>query len=122
MARCGGCTLRERRRGGHRCDPRWRRLRLLSTAGNTYNRDYHGKNARGNDSAMLNVFLDQHGVLDADYEAALAAGTPQRVLRPAREPIPWPGRYLVIVDSQVAERPAWSPPPGGAVATVKARR
>mgnify|MGYP000093029501 CR=1 FL=1 len=72
--------------------------------------------------AMLNVFLDQHGVLDADYEAALAAGTPQRVLRPAREPIPWPGRYLVIVDSQVAERPAWSPPPGGAVATVKARR
>lgn len=34
----------------------WRRLRLLSTAGNTYNRDYHGKTARGSDSVMLNVF------------------------------------------------------------------
>jgi predicted dithiol-disulfide oxidoreductase (DUF899 family) len=34
----------------------WRRLRLLSAAGSTYNRDYHGKTAKGNDSSMLNVF------------------------------------------------------------------
>jgi len=34
----------------------WRRLRLLSAAGSTYNRDYHGKTARGSDSVMLNVF------------------------------------------------------------------
>jgi predicted dithiol-disulfide oxidoreductase (DUF899 family) len=34
----------------------WRRLRLLSAAGSPYNRDYHGKTARGNDSVMLNVF------------------------------------------------------------------
>lgn len=34
----------------------WRRLRLLSTAGNHYNRDYHGKGSEGGDTTMLNVF------------------------------------------------------------------
>jgi predicted dithiol-disulfide oxidoreductase (DUF899 family) len=34
----------------------WRRLRLLSSAANTYNRDYHGENAEGFQRPMLNVF------------------------------------------------------------------
>jgi predicted dithiol-disulfide oxidoreductase (DUF899 family) len=34
----------------------WRRLRLLSSAGNTYNRDYHGETAEGVQRPMLNVF------------------------------------------------------------------
>jgi predicted dithiol-disulfide oxidoreductase (DUF899 family) len=34
----------------------WRRLRLLSSAGNTYNRDYHGETAEGHQRPMLNVF------------------------------------------------------------------
>jgi predicted dithiol-disulfide oxidoreductase (DUF899 family) len=34
----------------------WRRLRLLSAAGTTFNRDYHGTTAEGNPSPMLNVF------------------------------------------------------------------
>jgi predicted dithiol-disulfide oxidoreductase (DUF899 family) len=34
----------------------WRRLRLLSSAGNTYNRDYHGETAEGSQRPMLNVF------------------------------------------------------------------
>jgi predicted dithiol-disulfide oxidoreductase (DUF899 family) len=34
----------------------WRRLRLLSSAGNTYNRDYHGETADGSQRPMLNVF------------------------------------------------------------------
>lgn len=34
----------------------WRRLRLVSTAGNSYNRDYHGKTSDGADTTMLNVF------------------------------------------------------------------
>lgn len=34
----------------------WRRLRLLSSAGNTYNRDYFGENAEGAQRPMLNVF------------------------------------------------------------------
>jgi predicted dithiol-disulfide oxidoreductase (DUF899 family) len=34
----------------------WRRLRLLSSAGNSYNRDYHGENAEGAQRPLLNVF------------------------------------------------------------------
>ncbi len=62
--------------------------------------------------ATLNVFLDRHGVLDADYEAAVANGEKLWILRASRQTIPWPGRNMVIVDSQAAERPAWSPLPG----------
>jgi hypothetical protein len=58
--------------------------------------------------AKLNRFLDTHGVLDANYEALSTAGHSPRVLRPDRKPLPWPGRYLVIIDSNVSERPAWS--------------
>ena len=34
----------------------WRRLRLLSSAENTYNRDYHAETAEGAQRPMLNVF------------------------------------------------------------------
>jgi predicted dithiol-disulfide oxidoreductase (DUF899 family) len=34
----------------------WRRLRLLSSSGNTYNRDYLGETAEGSQMPMLNVF------------------------------------------------------------------
>ncbi len=34
----------------------WRRLRLLSSAGSTYNRDYFGETAEGHQRPMLNVF------------------------------------------------------------------
>ncbi|MFM8899691.1 MAG: L,D-transpeptidase [Burkholderiales bacterium] len=62
--------------------------------------------------ATFNVFMDRHGVLDADYEQALASGRSMWVLRADRQPLPWPGRYLVIVDSNTLVRPDWSPLPG----------
>jgi predicted dithiol-disulfide oxidoreductase (DUF899 family) len=34
----------------------WRRLRLLSSAANAYNRDYHGETPEGDQRPMLNVF------------------------------------------------------------------
>jgi predicted dithiol-disulfide oxidoreductase (DUF899 family) len=34
----------------------WRRLQLLSSADNTYNRDYHGETLAGDQRPMLNVF------------------------------------------------------------------
>jgi predicted dithiol-disulfide oxidoreductase (DUF899 family) len=37
-------------------DRRWRRLRLLSSAANTYNRDYHAETNDGVQRPMLNVF------------------------------------------------------------------
>ncbi|MBI4490562.1 MAG: DUF899 family protein [Deltaproteobacteria bacterium] len=35
----------------------WRHLRLLSSSGNTYNRDYHGETSDGSQSPALNVFV-----------------------------------------------------------------
>jgi predicted dithiol-disulfide oxidoreductase (DUF899 family) len=41
----------------------WRRLRLLSSAGNTYNRDYLGETAEGHQRPMLNVFDRDGGTI-----------------------------------------------------------
>jgi predicted dithiol-disulfide oxidoreductase (DUF899 family) len=41
----------------------WRRLRLLSSAANTYNRDYHGETAEGIQRPMLNVFHRDGGMI-----------------------------------------------------------
>lgn len=59
----------------------------------------------------LNRFLDLHAILDADYDAALARGESFWVLLPERRATPWSGRYLVIVETQRSERPAWVPWP-----------
>ncbi len=61
--------------------------------------------------ATLNTFIDHYGLLDAEYDQALAEGMKFWVLRPDRVPTQWPGRYLVVVDSVSTERPAWSPEP-----------
>ncbi|TMB58290.1 MAG: DUF899 domain-containing protein [Deltaproteobacteria bacterium] len=39
----------------------WRRLRLLSSAKNDYNRDYHGEEPDGAQNPMLNVFVRRDG-------------------------------------------------------------
>jgi len=58
--------------------------------------------------ATLDIFLDRYGILDADYEEAVAQGKSFWVLSKKREPTAWPGRYLVIVDSGRTERPQWA--------------
>jgi hypothetical protein len=63
--------------------------------------------------AALNVFFDNHGILDADYEARVAAGQSLWILKPRRTPTPWAGHYLVIIDSALSVRPGWSPLPDG---------
>jgi predicted dithiol-disulfide oxidoreductase (DUF899 family) len=41
----------------------WRHLRILSSANNTYNRDYHGETPAGTQRPMLNVFhRDRDGI------------------------------------------------------------
>jgi hypothetical protein len=62
--------------------------------------------------ASLNVFIDRYGILDADYERARAEGNRVWVLRADRIQTPWSGRYLVVVDTERAQRPEWSPVPG----------
>jgi hypothetical protein len=48
----------------------------------------------------MNIFLDRHGVLDADYEQAVKHDARfEKVLRPDRIPTPLAGDALVIIDS-----------------------
>ena len=61
--------------------------------------------------ASLDEFLDRRGILDRDYVAARESGATLWVLREDQEVTRWPGRYLVVVDSLAASRPAWAVPP-----------
>lgn len=48
-------------------DRGWRNLRLLSSAGNTYNRDYHGELPDGSQMPALNVFVRRDGRIHHFY-------------------------------------------------------
>lgn len=61
--------------------------------------------------ATLNGFIDRYGLLDAGYELKAGSGARVWVLRAERTPVPFAGRYLVVVDSGRQSRPAWSPLP-----------
>jgi hypothetical protein len=61
--------------------------------------------------ASLNRLIDQYGLLDADYERGLAEGKKYWLLLPQRTPVSTPGRYMIVVDTQRKQRPAWSPKP-----------
>ena len=49
----------------------WRNLRLLSSAGNSYNRDYYGENAEGAQQPALNVFVRRRGKIHHIYNTEL---------------------------------------------------
>lgn len=49
----------------------WRNLRLLSSAGTTYNRDYHGEGPDGSQWPMLNVFVRRKGKIRHFYGTEL---------------------------------------------------
>jgi predicted dithiol-disulfide oxidoreductase (DUF899 family) len=49
----------------------WNHLRLLSSAGNTYNRDYHGENPSGGQMPSLNVFVRRRGKIHHFYNTEL---------------------------------------------------
>lgn len=49
----------------------WRNLRLLSSAGNSYNRDYHGEDEKGAQWPILNVFARRDGVIRHTWASEL---------------------------------------------------
>jgi hypothetical protein len=61
--------------------------------------------------ATLNTFIDRHGLLDEDYDRQSESGIHLWVLRSDRIPVSAPGRYLIVVDSNLQQRPKWSPLP-----------
>jgi hypothetical protein len=70
-------------------------------------------------NASFNTFVDRYGVLDGHYDRALAGGQHFWVLSPERQPTPWSGRYLVVVDSKRETRPAWARLPSSGARTKK---
>ncbi len=61
--------------------------------------------------ATLNKLIDHYGLLDADYNQALLQGRSLWMLDAQREPVPDPGRYVIVVDSERQDRPEWTPAP-----------
>ena len=55
----------------------WKRLRVLSSAHNTYNRDYHGEADDGEQMPMLNVFRRDGDVIRHFWGAELLYATPE---------------------------------------------
>jgi len=49
----------------------WRNLRFLSSAGSTYNHDYQGENAKGEQMPALNVFVRRNGKISHFYNTEL---------------------------------------------------
>jgi len=49
----------------------WRNLQLLSSANNTYNRDYHAENEKGDQLPALNVFVKRDGPIHHFYNTEL---------------------------------------------------
>ena len=56
VARSPIARIRETARGRG-----WKNLRLLSSANNSYNLDYHGESAKGDQQPSLNVFVRRDG-------------------------------------------------------------
>lgn len=53
--------------------------------------------------AQFNRFLDYHGVLDQEYEASVKA---KYVLPAKRSPVPFAGKFIVVIDSEESREPA----------------
>lgn len=57
--------------------------------------------------AAFNALVDRFGLIDADYNAAAQRGPRPWVWHADHEATPYAGRYIVIVDSNVTEKPEW---------------
>lgn len=68
----------------------WRSLRLLSSAGNSYNRDYRGENAEGKQLPSLNVFVKRGGRIHHVYATELMFAPAEKGQSPRHVDAIWP--------------------------------
>jgi predicted dithiol-disulfide oxidoreductase (DUF899 family) len=68
----------------------WRHLRLLSSASNSYNRDYHGESSDGGQLPMLNVFTRSKGKIYHTYATALQFLAPDKGQNQRHIDMMWP--------------------------------
>lgn len=68
----------------------WRNLRLLSSAGNHYGRDYYGEDAKGAQWPVLNVFERREGGIHHFYATELLFTPPDPGQEPRHVDLLWP--------------------------------
>jgi len=68
----------------------WRNLRLLSSAGNSYNRDYHGETSSGAQMPCLNVFEKRKGRVHHFTASELLYAKPDRNIGHRHVDMVWP--------------------------------
>jgi len=68
----------------------WRHVQLLSSADNSYNRDYHGEDEAGKQSPILNVFVKSNGKLRHFWASELLFAKPEKDQNPRHVDMIWP--------------------------------
>jgi predicted dithiol-disulfide oxidoreductase (DUF899 family) len=68
----------------------WRDLRLLSSAANSYNPDYHAETTDGGQRPVLNVFSNRGGTIRHLYATELAFAPPEPGQDPRHIDLIWP--------------------------------
>ena len=71
-------------------DRGWRDLRLLSSAHNRYNADYHGENAEGAQLPMMNVFTRRDGKIFHTWASELLFAPKDDAMQARHVDIVWP--------------------------------
>ena len=68
----------------------WKNLHLLSSEGNTYNHDYQGENATGDQTPALNVFTRRDGKIYHTYNTELMFTVGEPGQDPRHVDLIWP--------------------------------
>ena len=68
----------------------WSGLRLLSSHGNSYNRDYHGEDDSGGQLPVMNVFARRNGKIFHFYNTELLFVAPEPGQQPRHIDLMWP--------------------------------
>jgi predicted dithiol-disulfide oxidoreductase (DUF899 family) len=68
----------------------WRNLRLLSSARNDYNRDYHGEDESGDQWPMLNVFVKSGATVRHSWGSELLDAKTEKGQNPRHNDLMWP--------------------------------
>jgi predicted dithiol-disulfide oxidoreductase (DUF899 family) len=86
----------------------WRNLRMLSSAGNTYNRDYHAETADGGQQLpVFNLFVRRAGRIYHSYNTELAFEKPEPGQNERHIDMMWPLWNLLDLTPEV--RGDWYP-------------
>jgi predicted dithiol-disulfide oxidoreductase (DUF899 family) len=86
----------------------WRHARLLSSAGNAYNRDYHGEDADENQLPIATVFVRRDGRIHHQWSSELMFAPTEPGQNPRHVDFMWP-LWAVLDRTPDGRDPDWEP-------------